>query len=137
MQVTSSHIAEVDWHDLHQGGIGDLDVKFHTGRIYRYFKVPKGIYERMLSASSIGQYLDMYVKKAGYLYKDITEELDLKPQVPNELDRRINVAATKIMALIQLAATERGVDKFFHFADEYFSVEKISEVIEKSLFPDR
>ena len=39
----------------------ELDVVFHTGGTYRYKRVPRAVYEGLLSASSHGQYMHQRV----------------------------------------------------------------------------
>lgn len=72
VSVKSSNIAEVEFHEL-KDGIGEMDIKFHTGKIYRYENVPQGIYEKMINAESVGKFFDQYVKKAGYKYRVVAE----------------------------------------------------------------
>ena len=48
-----------------------LEVEFHGGRIYNYFKVPLKIYDELMKASSKGTFLDKNVKKRGFDYKKI------------------------------------------------------------------
>ena len=43
-----------------------LGVRFHSGSEYHYTGVPRGIYEGLLSAPSVGSFFDTYVKKSGY-----------------------------------------------------------------------
>jgi len=39
-----------------------LEIEFHNGNIYRYFDVPVGVREALLSARSKGHYFDTHVK---------------------------------------------------------------------------
>ncbi|MHC5855184.1 KTSC domain-containing protein, partial [Nostoc sp.] len=39
-----------------------LEIKFHSGGIYQYFKVPESIYRGLMSASSHGKYFHAYIK---------------------------------------------------------------------------
>jgi hypothetical protein len=39
-----------------------LDIKFHEGHVYRYFKVPLNIYNGLMTAISHGKYFDQYIK---------------------------------------------------------------------------
>lgn len=80
----SSNVAAYDWREVDQGE-GNLDVRFHTGETYRYSKVPRGIWERLQSATSKGQYLRIYVINAGYQYVKIATELE----APKTLEERI------------------------------------------------
>lgn len=60
--VSSSHVAAVGYDD----STNTLGVRFLTGAEYHYPGVPRSIYEGLLSAPSVGSFLDAYVKKAGY-----------------------------------------------------------------------
>jgi hypothetical protein len=46
--------------------------------MYQYFTVPEGLFEELKTAESIGKYVDRYVKKGGYLYKEIKPNESLK-----------------------------------------------------------
>lgn len=48
-----------------------LEVEFKRGGVYKYFDVPASEYAALLSASSIGGYLDAQIKKAGYRYEKL------------------------------------------------------------------
>ena len=63
----SSNIADVDWKEV-KGGIGTLIVGFHSGDAYEYYDVPKGIYQKLMAATSKGKFFDLYIVKAGYKY---------------------------------------------------------------------
>ena len=39
-----------------------LEVQFLSGRVYQYYGVPDNVHERMMGASSKGQFLNYYVK---------------------------------------------------------------------------
>ena len=58
ISVESSNVARVgydsDAHTLH--------VEFKNGNAYQYFDVPKTVYEGILNAGSIGQYLNQVIK---------------------------------------------------------------------------
>lgn len=70
MKINSSMISEIfDWTEVN--GQGQFDVKFPNGRIYRYFNVPRGIYDKLLNAPSIGRFFDIFIRKAGYRYEEI------------------------------------------------------------------
>lgn len=43
-----------------------LDIRFHSGRTYRYFDVPVEIYQGLLNANSAGEYHALKIK---YSYK--------------------------------------------------------------------
>jgi hypothetical protein len=48
-----------------------LRIEFLKGGTYDYYQVPSELYEGIMSAGSKGQYLNMYIKKAGYTYSPI------------------------------------------------------------------
>lgn len=48
-----------------------LEVEFHGGRIYHYFRVPLEIYDALINAASKGKFLDRHVKKRGFAYRQI------------------------------------------------------------------
>lgn len=92
MKVNSSMISEIsDWKE------GQFDIKFVSGQTYRYFDVPKGIYEKLLTANSIGKFFDLFIKKAGYKYQEltflITNKIDWKKRAGDLHDRIHEVAA--------------------------------------------
>ena len=39
-----------------------LEVKFHTGRTYRYFDVPRRVHRELLAAGSIGAYFNSEIR---------------------------------------------------------------------------
>lgn len=45
-----------------------LTITFKTGKSYEYYDVPKDIFDSMLTAESIGKYLNQFVKPF-YKYK--------------------------------------------------------------------
>ena len=46
-----------------------LEIEFVEGSVYRYLDVPEEIYRGILSADSIGKYLNQFVKNTyGYLH---------------------------------------------------------------------
>ena len=45
-----------------------LGVSFRSGAEYHYYNVPAEFFEGLRTAASPGNYLDTYVKKAGYTY---------------------------------------------------------------------
>lgn len=40
----------------------ELEVEFHSGRVYRYFEVPRSVYQHLLTADSVGKYFNDVVK---------------------------------------------------------------------------
>jgi hypothetical protein len=45
-----------------------LGVSFRNGTEHHYYNVPPDVFEGLRTASSPGNYLNAYVKKAGYSY---------------------------------------------------------------------
>lgn len=66
-RVASSNISSIGYDQATQV----LEVEFNNGSIYQYFNVSRGIYQGLMKASSHGSYLDRYVKKGGYDYRQI------------------------------------------------------------------
>lgn len=56
--VDSSNVAAVGYEEDSQ----TLQVEFNNGSTYQYFDVPHAIFEGLLGAGSIGQYLNQNVK---------------------------------------------------------------------------
>lgn len=46
-----------------------LDIRFHTGRHYRYFFVPVQTYRDLLSADSKGRYFNQHIRAAPFPYQ--------------------------------------------------------------------
>ncbi|MCC5661265.1 KTSC domain-containing protein [Nostoc sp. XA010] len=65
-QVNSSDLQSVGY----DATTCTLEIKFHSGGIYQYFKVTESIYRGLMSASSHGKYFHAYIKDF-YLYKRI------------------------------------------------------------------
>jgi KTSC domain-containing protein len=59
-RVSSSVIAELTYHP----GSRDLDVRFTTGKIYRYSNVPQNVYDDFLRAVSKGTFFNTRVRDA-------------------------------------------------------------------------
>ncbi|WP_217805688.1 KTSC domain-containing protein [Roseovarius sp. A-2] len=56
--VDSSNVSAIGYDEDSQ----TLQVEFNSGATYQYFDVPQQIFEGMLDAGSVGQYLNQYVK---------------------------------------------------------------------------
>jgi hypothetical protein len=65
--VKSSNISSIGYDAISS----TLEVEFVSGAVYQCYKVPKSVYEGLMSAKSHGSYLAHYVKDAGYHYKEI------------------------------------------------------------------
>jgi hypothetical protein len=61
----SSHSIEMVGFDAETATLG---VCFRSGAEYHYYNVPSELFEGLRSANSPGNYLDTYIKKAGYTY---------------------------------------------------------------------
>ena len=55
-RVDSTDIASVGYAD------GILNIRFHSGGLYRYSNVPLAIYQSLISASSKGKYFHANIK---------------------------------------------------------------------------
>ncbi len=62
--VSSSNISSIGYDTRTQ----TLEIEFHSGSVYQYHRVPSGLYQGLMSASSHGQYFDAYIKRGGYAY---------------------------------------------------------------------
>jgi hypothetical protein len=65
--VNSTVLAQVQF--LEASNI--LKVVFHTGRVYRYFMVPRRVYEALIEADSVGRYFNLEVKDS-YSHERVT-----------------------------------------------------------------
>lgn len=62
--VTSSSVAAIGY----DPDANTLGVRFVHGGEYHYYGVGPDVFEGLKSSSSVGTYLDQYVKKAGYAF---------------------------------------------------------------------
>jgi hypothetical protein len=56
--VTSSNVASVGY----DPNTMTLEVEFRNGSVYQYFDVPETAYQDLMSASSVGTYLNQNIK---------------------------------------------------------------------------
>lgn len=56
--VSSSNVAAVGYDEESK----TLAVEFHNGGVYHYYDVPPNTFKALLTADSVGQYLNMVVK---------------------------------------------------------------------------
>lgn len=56
--VTSSNVASIGYDSESM----TLEVEFRSGGIYQYFDVPESVYQALMSASSVGQFLNANIK---------------------------------------------------------------------------
>lgn len=47
-----------------------LEIEFQSGRVYRYFRVPKSVYDDLMKAESKGSYFNANIK-GGYSYAKV------------------------------------------------------------------
>lgn len=58
MKVSSSNIDDIEYDEKSE----TMSVTFNNGHTYQLFNVPKGVYERLISAGSIGAYYANNIK---------------------------------------------------------------------------
>lgn len=56
--VDSSSLASLGYSPLHNV----LQVEFRSGLVYEYFGVPRGLYEQLLAAESIGSFFNRFIR---------------------------------------------------------------------------
>ena len=64
--VTSRNVATVGY----DPNTMTLEVEFRKGSVYQYFDVPETVYQELMSASSVGKYLNQFIK-GSYRYVQI------------------------------------------------------------------
>ena len=76
--VDSSMIKELGYQD------GDLFVRFNDGRIYEFKRVPKAVYKRLMTSSSVGQSFNRNIKSK-YEHEKVgsVNPIDRLPERPN------------------------------------------------------
>jgi len=57
-QVQSSSLASV----AYSASTATLEIEFQTGRLYRFFSVPRSIYDELLAAESKGAYFNRMIR---------------------------------------------------------------------------
>ncbi len=58
VSVTSRTIAKVRYEDK----ASTLEIQFQSGLVYRYFNVPRSVYDGLLQADSKGKYFNAEIK---------------------------------------------------------------------------
>jgi hypothetical protein len=66
LPVESSVMTGVDYDEE----TGELDVRFTSGKTYRYFDVPEDVYVRLLGAGSKGEFFNEEIKGV-YRYAEV------------------------------------------------------------------
>ena len=64
--VTSSNVASVGYDPTTL----TLEVEFHNGTVYQYFDVSEAVYQELITAGSVGGYLNHNIKNS-YRYVQI------------------------------------------------------------------
>ncbi len=64
--VSSSNLLSVGYDPTSQ----ILEIEFHGGRIYQYFKVPATVYQNLMRAASHGQYFADFIRHS-YSYQRV------------------------------------------------------------------
>jgi hypothetical protein len=67
IDVRSSNVNSIGYDDKNSV----LEIEFKDRSVYQYYQVGKQIFLGLQNASSIGEYLDKHIKRAGYKYKKI------------------------------------------------------------------
>ncbi len=75
IKIQSSNINAVEYFPEKE----QLDILFHSGEKYRYFEIPRGIYEMLLVAPSVGKFFDTYIKKAEYKFEKSVPKVSEDP----------------------------------------------------------
>ena len=57
-EVSSTNLAAVGYDSNAQ----ILEVEFISGHVYHYYDVPQNVHDELMSASSVGTYLNHYIK---------------------------------------------------------------------------
>jgi KTSC domain len=58
IRVASSNLYSIGYDPLSL----TLEIQFRSGDVYRYFRVPVGVHERLMSASSKGSYFAQVIR---------------------------------------------------------------------------
>jgi uncharacterized protein with von Willebrand factor type A (vWA) domain len=64
--VQSSHVAEVG----HDAATLTLEIAFKDGKVYQYFDVPETVFQELMSAPSVGIFLNAHIKN-NYRYAQL------------------------------------------------------------------
>jgi hypothetical protein len=65
--VSSSNISSIGYSELES----ILEIAFLNRSVYRYFEIPKYLYEGLMNANSHGKFLNDHIKSSGYAYEKI------------------------------------------------------------------
>jgi hypothetical protein len=72
VRVTSSAVRSIGYDEA----TAILEVALTTGRLYRYFEVPRAEHASFMDAESKGGYYNAHIKP-GYLYEEVKQDLRL------------------------------------------------------------
>ncbi|OAM92459.1 KTSC domain-containing protein [Pelosinus fermentans] len=67
ISVSSTNISSIG----HCADSSVLEVEFLKGGIYNYYGISEQLYHDLLNAGSKGQFLNQYIKNAGYTYTKV------------------------------------------------------------------
>lgn len=67
IEVTSEAIARIHYNAIAH----ELEVTFTTGRIYKYYDVPRTLYQEFVAAPSKGQFFNAHIRDR-YRYREVT-----------------------------------------------------------------
>jgi hypothetical protein len=48
-----------------------LEIAFRNGSLYEYSNVPEMVFDGLMAATSAGKYLNQYIKKANYPFRQL------------------------------------------------------------------
>ena len=66
VSVTSSNLASVGY----DPETLTLEIEFHSGSVYQYFKVPLALHSRLMAARSLGRFFHKHIEDR-YQYKRV------------------------------------------------------------------
>ncbi|MBZ4333309.1 KTSC domain-containing protein [Corallococcus interemptor] len=65
--VSSSNILSIGYDPASQ----TLEVEFNDSRLYEYLHVPASLHRSLMQAPSKGGFLDAFIKKGGFQYRQV------------------------------------------------------------------
>ena len=82
--VSSKSLASIGY----DAATSELEVEFHSGRLYRFAGVPASVYDWLMRSRSKGAYFNRMVRDR-YAFRDVTpgEARDLADDLQRSLDR--------------------------------------------------
>jgi len=70
---SSSNVAKIGWKGNPESDIGVLAVEFNGGGLYHYYDIPAHMFDEMLSADSVGRYINERIKN-NYNFEKVTRD---------------------------------------------------------------